>query len=57
MEARCIQLAVFGAHKAPVGARLLAQAPSEDLPATALKALPQAQLLLDRAALDGTAEE
>lgn len=57
MEARCIQLAVFGAHKAPVVARLLAQAPSEDLPATALKALPQAQLLLDRAALDGTPEE
>lgn len=55
MEARCVHLAVFGSHKAPMVARLLAEDPSEELPATALKTLLQAQLLLDHAALDGAA--
>lgn len=50
LQARQVQLAVFGAAKAPVVARLLALEPTVQLPATALKPLPDAQLVLDEAA-------
>lgn len=50
LRARRVQLAVFGAAKAPVAARLIKLAPTTDLPATALHLLPDAELLLDAAA-------
>ena len=50
LRARRVQLAVFGAAKAPIVARLLEAAPTTDLPATALHLLPDAELLLDAAA-------
>ena len=55
LRARRVQLAVFGAAKAPVVARLLEfSAPTTELPATALYSLPDAELLLDAAAAGGT---
>lgn len=50
IEARHIQLAVFGAHKAPAVAALLQTKADESLPATVLHNAAHAELLLDEAA-------
>lgn len=47
LAARQIQLAVFGAHKAPAVARLLQSEPDEALPASALYLAEHAELVLD----------